>query len=108
MIRTDGSPTVAHYRAFVTQPHEERSIMSVIAEKVEHTFRGKGRTADSYPWDTWLDGSTWRIWISDLAIKPESFRTSLYLAAKRRGLKGRVNIQDGKVIFQAYRAVEGV
>jgi hypothetical protein len=71
-----------------------------MAERVSgHGFRRPSRTR--YPWDEWLDGSTWRLVPGeDFATSPESFRRSAYGAAYARNGKVRTDIENGSFFLQ--------
>lgn len=75
---------------------EEGMIMATKVESVpsRHTV---------YPWDQWLDGGIWQL--SEVEIKGgiRLFRTAIYTAAKRRGLKVTVNVRGDNIYIQSIR-----
>jgi hypothetical protein len=75
-----------------------------MAERVSgHQFRGRGRRV-KYPWDEWLDGSTWQITPGeDFACIAESFRRVAGAAARRQGGHARTSIENGSFFLQFVR-----
>jgi len=69
-----------------------------MAEKLESfPFRGVSK----YHWDTWLDGSIWKITQGkDFMTSPGSIRCSVIAAAKRRGLQVITHVNKNEVVFQ--------
>lgn len=56
-----------------------------------------------YPWDEWLDGRIWKLEEEeDFQVAPESMRAIAYHAARVKGLKIRVQIDNECVYIQAY------
>ncbi len=74
-----------------------------MAEKLEnHEFSVVLGRPPKYPWDEWLDGSTWRITRGqDFDVEPSSMRKGASQAASRRGLRAQTQIEDDSVIFRA-------
>lgn len=61
-----------------------------------------------YPWEKWLDGQVREATQGvDFNIDPQSFRTSVAVAARRRGLGVRVTARGKTVVFQSYPLNEG-
>jgi hypothetical protein len=45
-------------------------------------------TEEKYPYDEWFDGSIWKLHMyQDFFIHPNSMRSALYMAARRKGKK---------------------
>ena len=56
-----------------------------------------------YPWETWLDGSIWRLEAgTDFACKPKSLRHLIYRVARERNKRVRCHLGDDFVVLQAY------
>lgn len=69
---------------------------------------GKAGRPSKYPWNEWLNGTTWKLTPAELAaanVTATSFRGSLYAQARKRGLVLNVNIideTDGEaIVFRA-------
>ena len=74
--------------------------MSEVVEDVLWQDRMPGK----YPWNEWLDGRSWKLTKGeDFHIQPESFRATISVTAKRRGLKVRTKAFDGGMFVQAYK-----
>ena len=74
-----------------------------MAERLENYEFGKasGRPP-KYPWDEWLDGSTWRITRgADFDGKVVSMRKMVSLAGRQRGLRAETRIEGDSLIFRA-------
>ena len=73
-----------------------------MAERLEHyEFRGLGRRP-TYPWDEWLDGSTWRITRgADFDSQARAMVKLVHHAARRRGQLVATQIEGDSVIFRA-------
>lgn len=79
-----------------------------MAKKVNPDLLSGGRGRPPiYPWDEWLDGSTWLLTKGeDFDIQIESMRQSIYNMARRRGGHARVSTTvDGTGVL--LRFVEG-
>ncbi len=75
-----------------------------MAERLEHYEFGNNKAGRplKYPWDEWLDGSTWRITRgTDFDAKPSSVRSEVYRSAYQRGLRIESRIEGDSVIFRA-------
>ena len=68
-------------------------------------YQFKRERGVNYPWAEWLDGKVRRFRKgSDFMCSAHVFCTNSYLAAKRRGLKARLSIEnDNTVMLQAYK-----
>jgi hypothetical protein len=63
-------------------------------EKMEST-RGRPKGSEKYDWDKWLDGEPHTMeYGKDFFIPVANFRTVIWNAAKRRGLKVRTLLVD--------------
>lgn len=73
------------------------------AERLD-AFPERIRRSPGGKWLPYLDGSIWRIPLSDHPNISDigSMRSSLYIAASERGLKARVHLDGDAVIVQAY------
>ena len=70
--------------------------MEVVTEAIE--WRDVGRSSQ-YDWDALFDGQIWKLERGeDFKIVPVNFRSSVYRAAKGRGIKARVKI-DGSTVY---------
>ena len=61
-----------------------------------------GRGSDGkYPWDEWLDGSTWQLTPGeDFTVEGAAFRAAVHQAAGRRGGHARTSMQNGHLLLQ--------
>lgn len=73
-----------------------------MATKIEnYDFSRRGRK-EKYPWAEWLDGNVWSLDAGDdFTCTSESLRTTIYAAAKKRGVSVNTFVDDDKVIVQA-------
>lgn len=73
-----------------------------MAIKIEGDLHaGRGRRS-VYPWDEWLDGSHWLLARGeDFKTEPHSFRSAIYAACTRRGVKATVSVKGDEVHVQA-------
>lgn len=61
-----------------------------------------------YPWDEWTNGAVWKVRQGvDFDIDPERFRSVLYVAAQRRGMKAQTTITEQEVCFRFFDLQEG-
>lgn len=76
-------------------------------------FTRRGRK-EKYPWDQWLAvGSTWELTRGedaddedvDFTCTPESLRTTIYSAAKKRGVATQTWIGEDKVVIRTTEIV---
>jgi hypothetical protein len=58
-----------------------------MAERVDSSLLTSTRNKHDYPWDDWLDGSTWKVVKGvDFTVPVSSMRSECYIqAAKRKG-----------------------
>lgn len=75
-----------------------------MAKKLErYDFTRGGAHNVKYPWDEWLDGSTWQLMQGeDFKVKPTSIRAQAFVQARLRGMRVHTQIVDGTVVIQAY------
>jgi hypothetical protein len=74
-----------------------------MAERLEnYEFNAMGGPSPKYPWDEWLDGSTWCITRgADFDVKPFSMRSAVQGAGERRGLRIQTQIKGDSLVFRA-------
>jgi hypothetical protein len=50
-------------------------------------------TEEKYPWEQWLDGHVWKLSQGeDFDVDLESFRSAIYMAASRKGIRVKTHI----------------
>lgn len=65
-------------------------------------FSNKVGRPPKYPWDEWMDGSTWRITRgADFDVKVLSIRSGVHRCARQRGLRSEARIEGDSLIFRA-------
>lgn len=79
-----------------------------MAEKLDKFEFLKRGFAPKYPWDTWLDGSVYRLTRGeDFQCKVSSMRSAARQIAFRRGLHIRTSVSDNSLTIQAYSEPNG-
>lgn len=86
---------------------EEESVLeeesSTVVEDLDlRTIPKRGRSP-KYPWEIWFDGNTHRLkqGVHYEADSPKSFRSTVYSAGERMGVKVITKIIDGDLHVQA-------
>lgn len=78
------------------QHSEENKVVSM--EEKEIPLRDRitwpiNPTEEKYPYDDWFDGSVWKLkQYEDFFISPESMRSAIYMAARRKGIKCKTHV----------------
>jgi hypothetical protein len=55
---------------------------------------------NKYPWDEWLDGSTWQLTPGEDYTNVNGFRRTVYEAAEKRGGHARTSMVNGHLLLQ--------
>ena len=63
--------------------------------------KSKRGRSEQYPYDDWFDGALWRLRRGeDFTVTPTSMRTTIYSAAKRRGVTVETRLVGGVLLIQ--------
>jgi hypothetical protein len=65
------------------------------------------RSRERYPYGEWFDGAVWRLRKGeDFTVSPQSIRTGIHSAARRRGIKVATRIYGDTVMVQRKQETE--
>lgn len=78
----------------------ERIVGATLPKANKRRKSNRGRE-EQYPFDDWFDGALWRLSRGeDFAVTPASLRSTIYAAAKRRGVRVETRIVGGVLLVK--------
>lgn len=72
-----------------------------MAQKVDKMPELERTFVSKYPWDEWLNGDIWELTENQDIPTAKTFQSTVQAAAKRRGMKARTRVKNGKLYVQA-------